>query len=98
MIVVKPLYSIAEAETHWWATYSKHHKERLHMITSTYDPCLMITTESEQTQFTIIRMQTDDIIILANNKFSNLEQDKLKKTYFTAKLKQMLTMIKPIIF
>jgi hypothetical protein len=44
MVVLKPLYRIPEAGTHWWATYYKYHKEKLFMITSTYDPCLLITT------------------------------------------------------
>ena len=43
MVVLKPLYNIAEADTHWWATYSRHHKEKLGMVSSTYDPCLLIT-------------------------------------------------------
>src|SRR5450756_1800035 len=43
MVVVKPLYGIAEAGTHWWATYSHHHKEKLGMVTSTYDLCLLVT-------------------------------------------------------
>ena len=25
MVVLKPPYGIAEAGTHWWATYSRHH-------------------------------------------------------------------------
>ncbi|KAI0999863.1 hypothetical protein K3495_g8333 [Podosphaera aphanis] len=29
--VIKPLYGIAEAGTHWWATYITHHKENLSM-------------------------------------------------------------------
>ncbi|KAH6667374.1 hypothetical protein B0J14DRAFT_658827 [Halenospora varia] len=33
MVVVKPLYGLAEAGTHWWATYFKHHKEKLQMET-----------------------------------------------------------------
>jgi len=73
MIVVKPLYGIAEAGTHWWATYSKHHKERLHMITSTFNPCVKITTGPERTRIAIVGMQTNDTIILANAEFSNLE-------------------------
>src|SRR5947207_11488886 len=56
MIVVKPLYGIAKAGTHWWATYSKYHKERLYIITSIYDPCLMIIIGLEQTRFAIVGM------------------------------------------
>jgi hypothetical protein len=54
MVVLKPLYGVAEAGTHWWATYSKHHREKLLMATSIYDPCLLITTTKEQ--FSIVGM------------------------------------------
>jgi hypothetical protein len=43
MHVGKPLYGIPESGTHWYVTYSTHHKEELGMETSTYDPCLLIT-------------------------------------------------------
>ena len=42
MEVIKPLYGIAEAGTYWWATYFKHYYDRLNMITSIYDPCLLV--------------------------------------------------------
>jgi len=29
MVVVKPLYRIAEAGAYWWSTYFKHHIEKL---------------------------------------------------------------------
>jgi hypothetical protein len=64
MVIVKSLYEIAEAGTHWWATYSKHHRDKLLMITSTYDPCFLISITEDQ--FGVIGMQTDDIIILAD--------------------------------
>jgi hypothetical protein len=35
MVVIKPLYGIAEAVTHWWATCFNHHGERFGMGTST---------------------------------------------------------------
>jgi hypothetical protein len=43
MVVIRLLYKIAEAGTHWWATYSKYHKNKLFMAISTYDSCLLIT-------------------------------------------------------
>jgi hypothetical protein len=43
MVIIRPLYGIAEAGTHWWATYSKYYKDKLFMITSTYDLCLLVT-------------------------------------------------------
>lgn len=41
--VIRPLYGIPEAGTHWFGTYHKHHREKLFMETSTFDPCLLIT-------------------------------------------------------
>jgi len=44
MVILKPLYGIAEAGTHWWATYSKYYKEKLLITTSIFNPCFLITT------------------------------------------------------
>jgi hypothetical protein len=54
MVVLKPLYGIAEAGMHWWVTYSKHHRERLSMDPSTYDPCLLVSTDKNR--FGIVAM------------------------------------------
>jgi hypothetical protein len=89
MIVLKPLYGVAEAGTHWWATYFKHHQDKLQMITSTYDPCLLITTLKEH--FAIVGMQTDDTLGLSNEVFATLEQAELDKAQFAAKPKEILT-------
>jgi len=77
MEVKKPLYGIPEAGNHWWATYHKHHIERLGMEASTYDPCLLITkTENKDTDmFGIIGIQTDDTLGLSTEKFVNLEEE-----------------------
>ena len=96
MVVLKPLYGIAEAGTHWWATYFKHHKERLTMNTSTYDPCLLITTRADN--FGIVGMQTDDTLTLCNDKFSIVEENELMKARFAAKPKQKLDPNSQMIF
>jgi len=44
MVVLKPLYRIAEVGTHYWATYSKYHKERLLITTFIFNPCFLIIT------------------------------------------------------
>jgi hypothetical protein len=93
MVVLKPLYGLAEAGTHWWATYSKHHREKLMMTTSTYDPCLLITTSKDK--FGIVGMQTDDTIILSDEQFSYLEEREL---VFLAKPKEKLTTETTLIF
>jgi len=54
IVVLKLLYGITEAGTYWWATYSKHHKEKLLMTTFIFNPCFLITTTG--TLFGIIGM------------------------------------------
>jgi hypothetical protein len=83
------LYSIAEAGTYWWATYFKHHREKLYITMLTYNPCLLITTVKER--FAIVRIQTDDTLGLLDSRFITLEQDKLNKAGFIAKSKETLT-------
>jgi len=70
MVVIKPLYGIAEAGTHWWATYSRYHKEKLGMVTLTYDPCLLVTDNGP---LGIVGMQTDDTVILGDRRFNDRE-------------------------
>ncbi len=96
MVVLKPLYGVPEAGMHWWATYSKHHKEKLSMEPSTYDPCLLISTNKER--FGIVAMQTDDTLGLSNDRFAILEDEELRKAQFTAKPKETLSTAKPLQF
>ena len=99
MVVIKPLYGIPEAGTHWWATYHKHHREKLSMETSTYDPCLLITkTEMSEGCFGVVGMQTDDTLILGTESFSTLEEEQLKEANFQAKPKLMLSSDTPLNF
>jgi hypothetical protein len=96
MIVRKPLYGIPEAGTHWWATYHKHHREKLAMATSTYDPCLLITTTKGA--FGIVGMQTDDTLILGSKEFDTIEEEELTRAKFSAKPKELLSPETPLIF
>jgi hypothetical protein len=96
MVVRKPLYGIPKAGTHWWATYHKHHKEKLAIATSTYDPCLLITTTDKA--FGVVGMQTDDTLILGSKEFDALEEDELTKAKFSAKPKELLSENNPLIF
>jgi transposase InsO family protein len=97
MRVIKPLYGIAEAGTHWWATYHNHHIKKLQMTTSSYDPCLLIST-AENPDFACVGMQTDDTLGLSTATFSTREDEQLKEAKFTAKPKQVLTAGEPLIF
>jgi hypothetical protein len=96
MIVRKPLYRIPEAGTHWWATYYKHHKEKLHMTTLSYDPCLLITTKKEA--FGVVGMQTDNTLFLASDEFAALEDSELQKAQLTAKPRDKLSTASNLMF
>jgi len=66
------------------------------MTTSTFNPYfLIITTE---TPFGIIGMQTNNIIILGDDQFLALKEDKLVKTNLIVKLKEKLNLITPLLF
>jgi polyhydroxyalkanoate synthesis regulator phasin len=96
IIIRKPLYGIAEAGTHWWATYHGHHKEKLNMTTSVYDPCLMITTTEEA--FAMVALQTDDTLILGDKAFHKKEEEELHKAGFIAKPVEKLSANGSLIF
>ena len=66
------------------------------MITSTYDPCFLISTTKDR--FGIVGMQTDDTIILADSQFTSLKNDELTKTKLLAKPKKQLAPESPLVF
>jgi hypothetical protein len=86
MVVIKPLYGIAEAGTYWWSTYFKHHTEKLQMETSMYDPCLLIS-RSTAAVVGIVGIQTDDTLGLSDAQFAAKEKEELR---FNAKEKEVL--------
>jgi hypothetical protein len=96
IIVRKPLYRIPEAETHWWATYHKHHREKLAIAMFTYDPCLLITITKRA--FGIVRIQTDNTLILRLKEFNTIEKEELIKAKFSAKPKELLSLETLLIF
>jgi len=95
--VLKPLYGIPEAGTHWFNTYHKHHLEMLAMRTSTFDPCLLVTKDQDG-PFGLVGMQTDDTLILGDQAFVELEDSELKKANLLAKPAEQLTEQTPLLF
>jgi hypothetical protein len=89
--VMRPLYGLAEAGAHWFNTYHKHRIKKLHVVTLTFDPCLLIEKSGQG----VIGMQTDDTLILANRELANKEEAKLP---FPSKPRQELTPTDPIQF
>ena len=69
--MMKPLYGVPEAENHWFATYQKHHIQRLGMSESTYDSCFLYRAES----LGIVGLQIDDTLILVSNAFAADEEE-----------------------
>jgi len=78
-------------------TYNKYYKEKLNIITSIYDPCLLIINIKEGL-FSIVKMQTNDIFILGTKNFKKLEEEELVKAKLLAKPKEVLLQKKPFIF
>ncbi|RFU24242.1 hypothetical protein B7463_g12093, partial [Scytalidium lignicola] len=92
--VVKLLYGVLEAGNHWFQTYYSHHVEVLAMKPSTYDLCLLYSTEP----FGVVGLQTDDTLFVGDAQFAELEQEQLKKANFLAKECKTLTTGKGIKF
>lgn len=86
--VIKPLYGIPEAGNHWFNTYHRHHTEKLAMVQSTFDPCLLFTNTNG---FGIVGLQTDDTLFLADDTFARAEQDKLQEAKLLAKERERLS-------
>jgi hypothetical protein len=95
--VILPLYGIPEAGNHWFNTYYKHHLHNLIMETSTYDPCLLITKESEPA-LGIVGMQTDDTLILGEPDFLAKEDVELKAAKLLAKDTETLSTRNSLMF
>jgi hypothetical protein len=97
LLISKPLYGLAESGLYWFKTYHSHHTEALGMKVSTYDPCLLYTTDGPE-NFAITGMQTDDTFTFATQPFSHKEEEELRKKNFRAKPKTILTPEQPIEF
>jgi hypothetical protein len=93
--IVRPLYGVPEAGNHWFGTYHRYHREQLQMRQSTYDPCLLYRNEDS---LGVIGLQTDDTLLLADETFARIEEEKLREAGFTAKEREKLTRATPIKF
>jgi hypothetical protein len=64
------------------------------MDQSTYDPCLLQSNEP----FSIVGLQTNDTLLLADETFVEAEQNELHKAKFMAKEHEQLTVDTPLKF
>ena len=76
--------------------YYKHYKEKLSIIISTYNFYFLIITKKEV--FSLIEMQTNNILILVLKEFLALKDNKLNKAKFFIKLKEALILKTLLIF
>jgi DNA gyrase/topoisomerase IV subunit A len=65
------------------------------MTKSTYDLCLLFINQFSdnlinQSGFELIEMQTDDILMLRDDRFAELEESELEKAKLTSKKREML--------
>ena len=93
--IIKPLYEVSEAGTHWFNTYHRHHTEKLAMQQSTYDSCLLYTNKKG---FGVVGLQIDDTLILRDKTFANVEHFHFHETKLLAKEKKKLISQHPIKF
>ena len=66
------------------------------MIIFIYNPYFLITTKKEA--FGLVGIQTNNILILASEEFSVLEDDELSKAKLFIKFKEALVLKTPLIF
>ena len=89
LLVVKPLYGLAKAGNHWFATYLDHHKEKLGMDMSPYDACLLITKDGDE-NFGIAGLQTDNILNIGTEVFMKKKETEIMEAKFKAKTRTIL--------
>ncbi len=71
------------------------------MTKSTFDSCLLFITQINlinQSAFELIEMQTDHTLMLKNDRFAELDENKLKKAKLYFKKRKMLIIVTSIKF
>ena len=76
--VYKPLYGIPESGKHWFGTYHSHHIEKLSMIETTADRCLLYKREDGNICVVLI-LQVDDSVGHGTYKFLRTEEEQSKR-------------------
>ena len=74
--------------------YNMYYKEKLGMIKSTYNPCLLFRFELLR----IMGMQTNDILILADNNFADIKKVIIKSAKIMTKNRKCLSFAHPLKF
>ncbi len=90
--VIKFLYDVSEADNHWFKTYHDHHIDKLSMIQFIYDLCLLYISliTIVQIDMSIIDMQIDDTLILADQSFAVVEEEAIHSAKLMIKTRERL--------
>ena len=72
--VIKLLYGIFKVSNYWFAIYYMYYKKKLRIIELTYDFCFFYRSGLLK----IVKMQIDNILILANNNFASIKEKTIK--------------------
>ena len=91
---MKSLYGLPKAGNHWFATYHTYHKDKLEMKESIYDPCFLYSSDL----FGIVKMQTNDILILIDNNFAKKKEAAIQTTKIMTKDQEHFTSSYPLKF
>lgn len=85
--VAKPLYSLAEAKNHQFATYLDHHREKLEIEISLYNIYFLITKNGNE-KFGIAKLQTDNIFNVETEAFIKKKRLRLQRLSSKQKFEQ----------
>jgi hypothetical protein len=77
---------VPKAGNHWFKTYYVHYIKQLYIKQLTYDSCLL----QSNNPFSIVGLQTDNTLFLADKTFAKVKQIKLNKAKFMAKKQEQL--------
>ncbi|KHJ35434.1 hypothetical protein EV44_g3664 [Erysiphe necator] len=94
----KTLYGIPKAGNYWLYTYHKQHTEILSSIPSTFDPCLLYSSDFDADEFGVYGSLADDRLFLAYQNFADKEKTEIKKAKMNAKDRETLTKGNPLKF
>src|SRR6266702_5718510 len=76
--VLKPLYSVLEARNYWFKTYYAYYIKNLNITQLTYNPYLLYSNKP----FSIVGLQTDNILFFTDKTFIDIEENELYKAKF----------------
>jgi hypothetical protein len=86
------LYGVPKAGTHWYWTYHAHYIDKLKLLTSAYDPCLLYNNNA------VVALQTDDTLFLGTPDYVKTEKAELHKANYLAKPIEELSANKNLVF